>query len=507
MNREESVLAHSGELVPAAPSTSPQRSFAIWFGQSTGYMANSFHLVGDGELRLEGSRMTITGKRRRPFLPNIVQEHVIDLDRVINVARSGGTVRFDLTPVADKREFIQFDASTEDALDIERQLPNAYTSDFTNRLAEIVDFHARLNRFSPRAPVTPVIVAANVVIFIAMCVAGVGIFQPDGRAVIQWGSNFGPMTMNGQWWSLLTSMFLHFGVIHLALNMWALYQNGRTIERLYGSFRFALLYVFAGLAGSMASLLWNPLVNSAGASGAIFGVFGGLLAFMIDSRSGVPASMMKEVRNSTLVFTIYSLFYGFAHAGIDNAAHIGGLVGGFLMGLLLVRPLDEASRARTDISRVVLALGSGILALGLLVWPLKNPSDSVRNDLRFQIALTVFDSQESAAVDATNKFVADARSGAIGTNAYVSTVESEVLPKWDAAYREISAAKLAAGNKQYPLQQSLMQYLDGRRKGLRMIAQAMAENDGELMKQASAAMAEADAALARVNEIAKGRKQ
>lgn len=509
MNRIEPVLLRDGESAPAAPEPLLQRSFIVRFGQSVGFgkaPADSFRLVGDGKLWFEDDRVVIAGKRRRPFLPGVAQEHAFDFDRVINVTRSGSTIRFHLLPVAGKSEFVQFEAGAEDAPVIERQLPDKQTPVFARQQAEVADFHARLDRVSPRAPVTPVLVAANVIIFIAMCVAGVGFFQPDGAAVIQWGSNFGPMTMGGQWWRLFTSMFLHFGIIHLALNMWALYQNGRTIERLYGSVRFAMLYVFAGLTGSMASLLWNPQVNSAGASGAIFGIFGGLLAFVINPRNGVPASIMKEERNSTLIFMGYSLFYGFAHAGIDNAAHIGGLAGGFLIGLLLARPLDEASRARSAISRNVIALGGGILTLGLLMWPLMNPSDRVRNDSRFQVALIAFGSLESAAVDATNKFVEDARSGAIATNAYALTMESNVLPKWDAAYREISAAKLAADSKQYPLQQSLMQYLDGRRRGLRLTAQANAEGDGGLMAQANAAMAEADAALARVNEIVKAPK-
>ena len=509
MNREEPVWVRGDEAVPFTAAAAPRRSFAVRFGQSVAYSrapADSFRLVGDGELRFEGDQVIIAGKRRRPFLPGVAEQHAFDARRVVNASRSGNAFRFELLPMGGKREFVRFDASAQDALDIQRQLPDAQSPAFARQQAEVADFHQRLDRISPRAPVTPLLVAINVAVFIAMCVAGVGIVEPDGNAVVAWGSNFGPATMGGQWWRLFTSMFLHFGVIHLVFNMWALYQSGRTIERLYGSFQFALLYLFAGLAGSMASLLWNPQVNSAGASGAIFGIFGGLLAFVINPRNGVPAAVMQEQRNSTLIFTAYSLFYGFAHAGIDNAAHIGGLVGGFLMGLLLARPLDAASRARFDPARIAIALAGGVLVLGLLLWPLMHPSDKVRNDSRFQAALVAFSGQEQAALDATNRYFTDARSGAIRADAYVPQLEHDVLPKWNAAYDAIAAAKLAPDNPQYALQQALLQYLEGRRKALRLTAQAAAQNDERLMEQAKAAMAEADAALARLNEIAKARK-
>jgi len=509
MNREDSALARGDEAVPLTPAAWPRRSFAVRFGQSMAYSrapADTFRLVGDGELRFEGDRIIMAGKRRRPFLPGVAEQHAFDASRVVNVSRSGGTFRFELLPMGGKREFVRFDAKPEDALAIQRQLPAAQSPAFAKQQAEVADFHQRLDRLSPRAAVTPLLVAVNVAVFIAMCVAGVGIFEPDGRAVVGWGSNFGPATMGGQWWRLFTSMFLHFGVIHLAFNMWALYQSGRTIERLYGSFRFALLYLFAGLAGSMTSLLWNPQVNSAGASGAIFGIFGGLLAFVINPRNGVPAAVMQEQRNSTLIFTAYSLFYGFAHSGIDNAAHIGGLVGGFLIGLLLARPLDEDARARFDPARTAMALAGGVLALGLLMWPLMHPSDRVSNESRFQAALVAFSGQEQAALDATQQFFGDARSGGLRADAYLPRLERDVLPKWDAAYDGIAAAKLAPDNPQYPLQQALLQYLDGRRKALRLTARAAAQNDERLMEQAKRVMAETDAALARVNEIAKARK-
>jgi rhomboid protease GluP len=206
-------------------------------------------------------------------------------------------------------------------------------------------FFVRLFRLSPGFPVTRGLVAINVVVFLLMCLAGADPLQPGGRVAVAWGSNFGPLTLGGQWWRLLSSVFIHFGLLHLAVNMWSLYQTGALVERLFGSGRFLMLYLLAGLAGSLASLVWNPLVNSAGASGAIFGVIGGLLVFLFDQRQGVPRVIAVDVRKTTLFFVAFNLINGFTHAGIDNAAHLGGLVGGTLAGLMLARSLAERERA------------------------------------------------------------------------------------------------------------------------------------------------------------------
>ena len=161
-----------------------------------------------------------------------------------------------------------------------------------------------------RAFVTPAIIAMNVAMFIVMMAAGADLVNPNPAIHIRFGSNFGPLTWTGEEWRLLTSAFLHFGIIHLALNMYALYQGGALVERLFGSTRFALLYLLSALSGSVVSGWWDPLRNSAGASGAIFGVYGALLAFMAVRRADIPPSMLKSIGSSALLFCLYSLVIG-----------------------------------------------------------------------------------------------------------------------------------------------------------------------------------------------------
>ena len=150
-------------------------------------------------------------------------------------------------------------------------------------------------------------------------------------------------TTDGEWWRVFTSLFIHFEIIHLAFNMWALATFGPLTERLFGSVNYLLIYLAAGVSGSLASISWRPDINSAGASGAIFGVLGSLLAAHLRTGETFPSSVLRPLRNSTLIFAGYALLSGLQHEGIDNAAHLGGLAAGFLFGLVMAR---DPSRAR-----------------------------------------------------------------------------------------------------------------------------------------------------------------
>ena len=221
--------------------------------------------------------------------------------------------------------------------------------------------------------------------------------HPSGADLIPWGSNYALKTLGGEWWRLFTSMYLHFGLLHLLFNMWALGSMGPLVERLIGSARFLLLYLFAGLCGSIASLLWNPVVNSVGASGAIFGVLGALLAFMVNPKTQIPATVGTAQRNSALTFIAYNLLNGVTHHGIDNACHVGGLVGGFAMGWLLARPLDPEAR-REEAPGLSVGLVVGIAVLFIISWPLTHPSPDTLVKRQFLVALTPYVNLESQAL-------------------------------------------------------------------------------------------------------------
>ena len=225
------------------------------------------------------------------------------------------------------------------------------------------DFATRFRAVASQSRVALLLLGLILLYFFWLLLHGAGLLQVVPEVHVAWGSNFGPLTLGGQSWRLLSNLFIHFGVIHLAFNSLALWQLGPLAERLFGSAHFLLLYLLAGVAGSVASLLWNPLVNSAGASGAIFGLIGGLLAFLSRRNLGVPGGMLLALRRDLLTFGGFSLFYGLVQPGIDNAAHIGGLIAGFLAGLALARPTDAKSRSGNDLVRLLAVAVVGLTVL------------------------------------------------------------------------------------------------------------------------------------------------
>lgn len=226
------------------------------------------------------------------------------------------------------------------------------------------EFKLHLREITPRIRVVPVVVALNVLVFGVMVATGISPLNPSVDAVVRWGADYGPRTLAGQPWRILTSVFLHFGIIHLAANMLALLNAGPIIERLFGSAAFAALYLAAGITGSVASLAVHPLVASAGASGAIFGVYGALGAVMLLHRETVPPVALKKLGGVAASFIIWNFSYAIGHNGIDNMAHLGGLAGGALAGGLLFRELVPG---RAPALRRPFLIATGALALGAIV--------------------------------------------------------------------------------------------------------------------------------------------
>lgn len=180
---------------------------------------------------------------------------------------------------------------------------------------------------------TPIILYLNVAIWLVMIATGVDAFQPSVQHLISWGGNLRSLTLNGEDWRLLTSMFLHGGIIHLGLNMFTLLQVGALLEIKFGNHRFFVCYLAAGILASVASIGFHDNIVSVGASGAIFGLYGLFLALLVTKNIDIPYEARKSLLSSTGMFIVYNLVFGFAVPGIDNAAHIGGLVSGFVLGL------------------------------------------------------------------------------------------------------------------------------------------------------------------------------
>jgi rhomboid protease GluP len=209
--------------------------------------------------------------------------------------------------------------------------------------------------------VTQAIFGINVAVFIAMTLAGVSMLDnPGGQDLVRWGANFGPLTISGQWWRLLTCVFIHGGLLHIGFNMWCLWSLGRLAESVYGHWTFGAVYLITGLAASLGSVIWNPVILSVGASGAIFGIAGALIASFYLGEFSLPRAAVSGVLRSVLIFAGYSLVFGAMSHGTDNAAHIGGL----LMGLLLGALIAKVAPGEGDFLRRIAVLLVGALFVG-----------------------------------------------------------------------------------------------------------------------------------------------
>jgi rhomboid protease GluP len=168
--------------------------------------------------------------------------------------------------------------------------------------------------------VTQVIFGINVAVYLGMIMAGVSVMDPPGQQLIQWGGNFTPLTLGGQWWRLLTCVFVHGSIIHIGLNMWCLWTFGAQAEALYGHRTFTAIYLVTGLGSSLSSLWWHTSVLSVGASGAIFGIAGALVAsFYLGEFSG-PSILVGSNLQRMVIFLGYSLVVGARSGATDNAA-------------------------------------------------------------------------------------------------------------------------------------------------------------------------------------------
>jgi len=219
---------------------------------------------------------------------------------------------------------------------------------------DLHQFRTALYRATTRVVMTPAFMLGCVAVFVAMVAFGVPVLSPTGPELVDWGANEGSrIVLRNEYWRLLTSVFVHGGLIHLAMNMWSLLVIGPLVERLYGNWAFAVLYVAAGLGGAIASVAASPLRIGVGASGAICGVLGALLAFLITHRRSIPVSLLKSLRANVLGIIVFMVILGKIVPNIDQEAHLGGLATGFVSGLLLTRPLFRVSGRWVIFRRVV----------------------------------------------------------------------------------------------------------------------------------------------------------
>jgi len=224
-------------------------------------------------------------------------------------------------------------------------IPKINLTDHDDKLSQrqlsASEFKNAIQFFIPRKDffVTPILIDINIITFLLMVFSGLGFIFFNNNKLIEWGANYAPLVIDGQWWRLITSTFIHGGFIHLLSNMIALLFIGIILEPVIGKKIFAITYFIAGLAGSISSFCWNDAVISVGASGAIFGLYGIFLALMFTKY--ISKDISKAFLGGTIFFIVYNLIMGFAGTGVDNMAHLGGLISGALTGFAYTSFIDK----------------------------------------------------------------------------------------------------------------------------------------------------------------------
>lgn len=212
--------------------------------------------------------------------------------------------------------------------------------------------------------VTMAIIGVNVAVFLAMVVHGVSPGKPTGQDIVNWGANFGPYTFGAeQSWRLLSSIFIHIGIAHLLVNMWSLWNLGRVAEQVYDKGTYLGCYLLCGIGASINATWYRPLTPSAGASGAIFGLVGLLITTFWMGQLPISAERSQAMTKNLVMVAAVNLIFGAMLGFVSNAAHIGGLLTGLVLGgLIAPRLTRNTSESRG--SRYVIM---GVAAIALVV--------------------------------------------------------------------------------------------------------------------------------------------
>ena len=243
-------------------------------------------------------------------------------------------------------------------------------------------------RKRPPAPLTAGLVGINVAVFLAMALAFKSFSEPNTAQLIRWGADWGPRSLGAQPWRMLSSNYVHIGLLHILFNMWCLWDLGNLAERIFDKATYLLTYTACGIAGSLSSLWWHPLVVGAGASGAIFGLAGALITALYLGRLPIPKQAVRHTLRSLVIFAGYNLFFGAVGAGIDNSAHIGGLVTGLVLGGIMAKHLtssvEERGRWRLGVfavtALILLSVFSFVKRANGYVVPLEQAVDALQNN-------------------------------------------------------------------------------------------------------------------------------
>jgi membrane associated rhomboid family serine protease len=428
--KEEAQTTHA---VPTSNAVAGQFSSRIGILGWLAAKAGRSPIYGAGTIEVRSSDILLQGRQRTWLGVPIETQLAREMAAVQNAVQDGHCVQFEIKRRYWLSERIQFQtASSDEAKRLAAALPATHTRKFLERWSAIRDFTLRLNTIGHRPWVSPAIVAVNVIVFVAMAVTTKQLGQFTLPELLAWGANFGPLTVNGQWWRAFTAIFVHLSILHLTLNMWVLWNVGRLTERLFGSGMLAFLYFGAGILGSLSSIAWDPSLSSVGASGAIFGLLGAFLAFLSRQRQQIPAVILRKHWISTSAFVLFSLVNGAIQPGTDNAAHVGGLLAGFVLGYILARPLDAEQRKQFPLHQSIAASAFIVVAALAAIWQARGIGSGLTIPEQYFRTHSAYVRGEAQNLQLWNELAVRANAGSISDAEIGERFEKDILPFWKA---------------------------------------------------------------------------
>ena len=362
--------------------------------------------------------------------------------------------------------------------------PIAQSALATKENKEALDtFTQTLESVTPTTYFTYALIAANILVFAAMAISGVSPSSPKTADLLKWGADFGVYTVNGQWWRLLTAMFVHIGLMHLVFNMIAFAYVGRTVERMFGNVGFLALYIVSGLGGGILAMYLDPLQIHAGASGAIFGIYGALLAMLLRARGSIPPKILSDLKRYVMVFIAYNLINSF-NPRISMAAHIGGLITGFIGGLIAAQPLDgDIGNGRTARNMLVIAAGVVLCSIGVVGMRAKYP-----NLDHMEAYIDHFGVVEKKTRDAYKLAKDQNLQSQLTNEQFADSIEHSLLPAWRDMRTELDSLPTVDSN----VVNNTVKYARLRQESLEAMATALRSNDKSQHSDAQAKESMAD---------------
>ncbi len=270
--------------------------------------------------------------------------------------------------------------------------------------------------------ITQTLILINVIVFILMAIDGADLVFPQNDILIKWGADLGTLALFGEPWRLFTSMFVHIGLVHLIFNMYALLIVGVFLEPFIGRFRYLVVYILSGIAGSLVTDIMNPTVVSAGASGAIFGMFGFLIIQLGFNREVFDFKKYKYLLKDIVLLIIYNIVTGLKNPMVGNAAHITGLLYGIISSFIFM-PTFRDKIGETARTSIIWSTAVVTLIIMIIAYAYKG------NDADFDMFLRDFDKNEEKALSVISDFeTAVAKDDISG---YIGVLEKDGIDSWE----------------------------------------------------------------------------